>query len=101
MSGPVLGTWRDVTSYSRDTAPEDRKPRTWEFKTENLTVVVSRRIHREGWFLTCHQLMIDQVLDADDADAARAEAMVRVREWLLVAREELPQGDEHASRTGS
>mgnify|MGYP001576635885 CR=1 FL=1 len=72
--------WLDVTSYSQG---EARVPRTWQRRTPNLRLVVTRLLHHEGWWLQVRDLGIDGVaLGNAEIEAALTEAMSIVREHL-------------------
>lgn len=51
--------WVDKTSYSR--GDKERVPRTWEIGAGDARLVVTRRIHEEGWFMVCHGLNMGPV----------------------------------------
>ena len=68
-------SWKDVTSYSQ--RDKEHIPATWELRSEQLTVVVTRHIYRPGkWCLSCRQLGIDLLeLSEDDEGEAKEKAL--------------------------
>lgn len=48
-----MSQWKDQTSYSRND-PEPRVASTWEIEVRDLRIVVTRRIHEEGWHLVTY-----------------------------------------------
>lgn len=50
--------WKDVTSYSRRVGLPDKideeDARSWELAINGLRLVVTRKLHRDGWYTECH-----------------------------------------------
>lgn len=68
--------WKDITSYSKRVRKEDRVPRVFELDLKGLRIVIHRRIHEEGWFLSCHGLNIsDFFINTENADEAKKKGL--------------------------
>lgn len=81
--------WKDTTSYSRNEPLEERIPRTWEWRTTNLRIVLTR-LHGADptmWFMRCHDIGIDCLsLKSVLLEDAQEEAYGMVRDrlaWML------------------
>jgi len=74
--------WKDVTSRSRGEV--DRTPRSWEWRSASLRIVVTRVHQCEGWWLLCSALDIREhhPLDSADAEEAKVEAIAFCRTVL-------------------
>lgn len=70
--------WKDASSYSK--SDTDRTPHTWQVKAGNLRLSVFRHRYYPGkWLLNCNPWFDTTELDGVDIDAAKAEAVERVR----------------------
>lgn len=70
--------WKDITRWSRDETDRS-EPRTWEIRSGNLRVCVTRLHRLEGWFMHSFALGInDAQLDSANIDDAKREAIDRV-----------------------
>lgn len=78
--------WRDSSSYSQGERGQV-EPRTWELRLDGLCICVTRRIHLEGWWLTCHDLRIGGghpvPLSSTMIADAQKEALCYVRRQLV------------------
>jgi len=86
--------WKDATSYSRDEATGHKIPRTYEYKTESLKIIVTRLGILPGWYLLCYDIGINnhrQLQVGEDLDAAMREAINRVRGMLRLLLSEIPE----------
>lgn len=90
------GVWRDATSYGRDERGK-ADARVWAL--EGAKVFVHRR-HGLGalWFVSAHDLKVDNwELVAKDIEAALAEGIEVVREYLKERLAELPSDSREGS----
>jgi hypothetical protein len=73
--------WVDETSYAMGQRGK-AAPRVWACYNGSLCVVITRLVHRDGWFLSCKQLAIQDVPLplGHDLVEIRREALHRVRE---------------------
>lgn len=84
MAKPV---WRDTTSYSQF-EKHPRTPRSWAIGEHPYRVSVYRMNRLGGWFMTCHQLGLNQTqLHSECLDDAKAEALERVGAMLAAITE--------------
>ena len=75
--------WDDVTSYQR--GDTERVPRSWKYHAGGLKIVVTRHIDYPGvWILQCEPWFSARQLASDDAEDAKAEALVLVREKVEI-----------------
>lgn len=84
----MFETWKDASSYSRGTKPEDRVPTVWELKLEACRIVVHRIVGiRDAWFLSCNEAGIKDrpIGEGLEAEEAKRRAMKYMR-WNLEER---------------
>lgn len=62
----------------------DRTPRTWKFRSPELTLVVTRHIYypADAWVLRCEPWFSQVPLRAKDIEDAQKEALSLVRTYL-------------------
>ena len=67
--------WKDVTPWkSHET--DRSQPRTWEIRSGNVRVCVTRLHQLKGWFMHCAALHLDSVpLDSTSIEDAKREAV--------------------------
>lgn len=84
--------WVDATTYSRD--DRDRTPHAWKAYAGQFRVTVTNgHIHYKGqWVMHFHPLLNTHLIEAADADEARAVAERVVRKLLTEALADLPAG---------
>lgn len=69
-----MAAWKDITSHQR--GDKQREPRSFELRIGDLRVVVTRRIHLDGWWLNAYPIGIDGIeLRSTDVEAAKREAL--------------------------
>lgn len=73
--------WKDITSYPRSGRKPGEEPRTWEITSGTMRVVVTRHLDHPGdWLMRCDEIGCHgSVLKSRDIDAAKREALERVR----------------------
>jgi hypothetical protein len=77
-------TWKDETSYSQGTKPEQRIPRTWVCApVSSLRITVTRYRGIDGWVMHCHSIGIQtRRLESIELADAKVEALGIVRRQL-------------------
>lgn len=73
--------WKDTSSHSRYASVKE--PNSWTLGTEHRTsILLHRHVSEPGvWFVTCYAIDLTQrPLVAIEVEAAKAEALVRVRD---------------------
>lgn len=76
----LTSEWKDITSYSK--GDTEHVPRTVELRNPPLCLIVTRRIHLEGWYIHCEPFYYYNQLDASELDAAKLEALDKVRKCI-------------------
>ena len=72
---PLLGVWRDSTSYSRD---KERIPTTWTITLQpgfNITVTCGHIYHPGEWVMHCDPWFNARPIPADTAESAKLMAL--------------------------
>ena len=69
--------WVDVTTYSRAESRGTILPRSWECRAGGESIVVTRRVNQDGWYMDFIITGITK-LDATEIEQAKEEAVRRV-----------------------
>jgi len=79
--------WKDTSSWSQRDPSDLRVPKEWTLRTANVRIVVHHHMDYEPdrWFCSAYPLFDMQGLMAGDAEAAKAEAVELVGQWLRTA----------------
>lgn len=80
---PAKPAWKDISSYGRNDT--DRTPRSFEIRTRNLRIAVTRHIHlpADQWGLDCYELAIFlRALQSKDIEDAKKEALLIIKQTL-------------------
>ena len=77
--------WKDVTSYSRGDKRDD-EARSWDLAINGLRLVVTRKLHRDGWYTECHGFARfgsgTAQLKSEKIDDAKREALTMLDKLL-------------------
>jgi hypothetical protein len=87
-----MQTWKDTTSYSQH-EKHPKEARTWELRTNNLRLAVTRHIdYPECWVLDCRELGLSKnLLESKEIGAAKREAVEKLSSYVDKLAEELHQ----------
>jgi len=79
-----MAEWKDVTSHSQRTPPEERVPRSWSLQCGWLSILVHHHIHYDPdqWLLSCNPFFKHHELQSPGAEAAQEEAVGLVLQKL-------------------
>lgn len=76
MNTNIVASWKDVTSYSRDSIERTPTCHAIEHDQLRISVTCGHIYHRGEWVMHCRQLGIDtKLLKAKNLSDAKAEAV--------------------------
>lgn len=83
-----MKNWKDTTSYRPN--EKDVEPRTWQYPSKHMRLIVTRMHATNGWFMHARELGISSYkLDHDDIEGAKEEAIETAQNVLRVMLNEL------------
>lgn len=68
-----MSAWRDISSYSRD--DKERIPCSFDINLGGVRLVVTRKLHMQGWYADAPPLFSTLKLHSEDIEGAKNEAL--------------------------
>lgn len=81
--------WKDDSTYSQRDTVREIKTVSVNFASTRLTVT-RKHWHPDVWYVVCHDLNLENVLESKDLEGAKTEAIAAIRTRLTQMLEALP-----------